>query len=87
MITDADLDLRNYCKKKMTDKETIVYLHTDGTENGDYTTIFMGEEAEMVSLLLEATEIHDVVLNVAAHLVLEHNIDFNEVLDGVKKLL
>lgn len=87
MITDADLDLRNYVKKKMTDKETIVYLHTDGTENGDYTSIFMGEEAEMVSLLLEATEIHDVILNAAAHICIENNVDFNEVLEGVKKLL
>ena len=82
MLTDIDLDVRNYVEKKMDDDETIIFVHSCGD---DFVNILNGEVVDMVNLLLETEDLHDVILNVAGNIVVDHEIDFGAVVEFIKK--
>ena len=82
MLTDIDLDVRNYVENVMGEDETIIFVHSCGD---DFVNILNGEVVDMVNLLLETEDLYDVILNVAGNIVVDKDIDFDAVVEFIKK--
>jgi len=82
MLTDIDLDVRNYVENVMDEDETIIFVHSCGD---DFVNILNGEVVDMVNLLLETEDLYDVILNVAGNIVVDKDIDFDAVVEFIKK--
>ena len=83
MIKNVDLDVRNHYEKHRSKEEVLVYVRADLDDN-DMVNIIWGDDIEIMNILLEQKELYDIFLNVAAHIVTEKKIDFNEILEGIK---
>ena len=83
MIKNVDLDVRNHYEKHRSKSEVLVYIRADLDDN-DMVNIIWGDDIEIMNILLEQKELYDIFLNVAAHIVTEKKIDFNEILEGIK---
>ena len=79
MILDQDLDIQNF-SKCIGDDEILVYLRSD---EESVVHVIMGESLNIVNVLLEIEDLQDIILNAAAYIVKENNLDFNEILENV----
>lgn len=77
MIKDIDLDVRNYFQDDMSDDNVMIYLHTNGDT---LTKIVCGEIQDILEVLLDSEELHDLFLSVAAYIVVDKDVDFDKVL-------
>ncbi len=82
MIKNIDLDVRNYQKKYMDDGEAIIYLRLD---EPDISTVVDGDVADLINMLFSCDDLHDVILNVAVHIVKEQNLNFDEIYENITK--
>ena len=77
MIKDIDLDVSNYADNDMTDKETLIYLRAD---NDILSHVINGDMPVMVDMFLRCEDLYDVILNAAARIVVDKDVDFDEIL-------
>ena len=82
MLTDIDLDVSNYVDKQMGDGETILFIHTH-KETISYNV--NGDMVTLVDMLLKTEDLYDVILNVAGNIVVDKDIDFDAVVEFIKK--